>query len=98
MTKDEFHNNMRVLQEIVDCYKDPIDDLEWYYNQLDDMNCANYADHDVDMEYTKKRLEKILICPEVNNEDVKFIKSILPDIEKENIERAKRLKEYLNNF
>lgn len=61
--------------------------LERYYQEYlfgypQDTNWENY---DIDMQLNKNRIECILASKYIKDEDVKFIKSLLPEIESEKI-------------
>ena len=61
--------------------------LEKYYQEylLGYSQDANWSNYDVDMQMTKDRIEQILEVGYLSNDDVKFVYSLLPDIEDETI-------------
>lgn len=64
-----------------------MDALEEYYqnylmNYSDWSNCEGY---DMDEQFTKDRVEKILEAGYMTDEDVEFVRSLLPDVENERI-------------
>ena len=61
--------------------------LEKYYQEylMGYAQDSNFADYDVDAQLTKDRIEQILEVGYMDEDDVEFIKSILPDIENERI-------------
>lgn len=60
-----------------------MDALERYYQEylMGYDQDSNYASYDMDAQMTKDRIEKILEKGYMNDEDVDFVMSILPDIE-----------------
>lgn len=60
-----------------------MDALERYYQEylMSYDQDSNYARYDMDAQMTKDRIEKILEKGYMNDEDVDFVMSILPDIE-----------------
>ena len=61
--------------------------LEKYYQEylMGYAQDSNFADYDVDAQLTKDRIEQILEVGYMEDDDVEFIKSILPYIENERI-------------
>lgn len=61
--------------------------LERYYQEylMGYAQDSNFEGYDMDEQLTKDRIEKILEVGYMEDDDVEFIKSILPDIEDEKI-------------
>ena len=72
--------------------------LERYYQEylLDYSQDANWANYDVDMQFTKDKVERILEVGYVEESEIDFVKSLLPEIENDRI--RKDLEEYLESI
>lgn len=75
-----------------------MDALEKYYQDylMNYSQDSNFESYDVDAQMTKERVESILDVGFMIDEDVEFIRSLLPDIENERI-RAE-LEEYIERL
>ena len=72
--------------------------LERYYSEylLGYASDANWEIYDVDMQMTKDHVEKILEIGYIEDNEIDFVRSLLPDIENDRI-RAD-LEEYLDSI
>lgn len=72
--------------------------LERYYNEylLGYSQDANWGNYDVDMQMTKDKVERILEVGYIDESEIDFIKSILPEIENDRIRED--LEEYLESI
>ena len=72
--------------------------LERYYNEylLGYSQDANWANYDVDMQFTKDKVERILEVGYVEESEIDFVKSLLPEIENDRI--RKDLEEYIESI
>lgn len=72
--------------------------LERYYQEylLDYSQDANWANYDVDMQFTKDKVERILEVGYVEESEIDFVKSLLPEIENDRI--RKDLEEYIESI
>ena len=61
--------------------------LEKYYSEylLGYAQDSNYGNYDVDEQLTKDRIESILEAGFMTEDDVEFVRSLLPDIENNRI-------------
>lgn len=71
--------------------------LERYYNEylLGYSQDANWGNYDVDMQMTKDKVERILEVGYIDESEIDFIKSILPEIENDRIRED--LEEYIES-
>ena len=71
--------------------------LERYYNEylLDYSQDANWGNYDVDMQMTKDKVERILEVGYIDESEIDFIKSLLPEIENDRIRED--LEEYIES-
>jgi hypothetical protein len=67
-----------------------MDALERYYQEylLGYSQDANFGTYDVDMQMTKDRIENILQRGYIENDEIEYIRSLLSDIENDNIRTA----------
>ena len=72
--------------------------LERYYNEylLGYSQDANWGNYDVDMQMTKDKVERILEVGYVEESEIDFVKSLLPEIENDRI--RKDLEEYIESI
>lgn len=72
--------------------------LERYYQEylLDYSQDANWGNYDVDMQMTKDKVERILEVGYIDESEIDFIKSLLPEIENDRI--RKDLEEYIESI
>lgn len=72
--------------------------LERYYQEylLDYSQDANWENYDVDMQFTKDKVERILEVGYVEESEIDFVKSLLPEIENDRI--RKDLEEYIESI
>lgn len=72
--------------------------LERYYNEylLDYSQDANWANYDVDMQFTRDKVERILEVGYVEESEIDFVKSLLPEIKNDRI--RKNLEEYIESI
>lgn len=72
--------------------------LERYYQEylLDYSQDANWGNYDVDMQFTKNKVERILEVGYIDESEIDFIKSLLPEIENDRI--RKDLEEYIESI
>lgn len=75
-----------------------MDALERYYNEylLDYAQDRNFASYDADAQMTRNRIENILEAGYISEEDIDFLKVILPDIENNSIRED--LKDYIDSI
>lgn len=75
-----------------------MDALERYYNEylLDYAQDSNFASYDADAQMTRNRIENILEAGYISEEDIDFLKVILPDIENNSIRED--LKDYIDSI
>lgn len=75
-----------------------MDALEKYYQEylMNYTQDSNFEYYDVDMQLTKNRVKNILIAGSMSDNDVEFIRSLLPDIENERIRTD--IEEYLERL
>ncbi len=75
-----------------------MDALERYYREylMDYAQDSNWEGYDVDAQFTRNRIEKILDKGYMDPDDAAFVRSILPDVENERI-RAD-IEEYLESL
>lgn len=68
--------------------------LERYYNEylLGYSQDANWANYDMDMQMTKDHVEQILEAGYIDESEIDFVKSLLPEIEND------RIREDLENY
>lgn len=73
-----------------------MDALKKYYM---DVLCNLYLcwdDDSVDLQYTKERVEKILETGSLSNDDIEFLRSLLPEVESRYIRED--LEEWLERY
>ena len=72
--------------------------LERYYQEylLGYSQDANWGNYDVDMQMAKDKVERILEVGYVEESEIDFVKSLLPEIENDRI--RKDLEEYLESI
>lgn len=72
--------------------------LERYYNEylLGYSQDANWENYDMDMQSTKDQVERILEVGYVDESEIDFVKSLLPEIENDRIRED--LEEYLESL
>lgn len=72
--------------------------LERYYQEylLGYSQDANWENYDVDMQFTKDQVERILEVGYVEESEIDFVKSLLPEIENDRI--RKDLEEYIESI
>lgn len=72
--------------------------LERYYNEylLGYSQDANWECYDIDMQMTKDKVERIMEVGYIDESEIDFIKSILPEIENDRI--RKDLEEYIESI
>lgn len=72
--------------------------LERYYNEylLGYSQDANWECYDVDMQMTKDHVERILEVGYIDESEIDFVKSLLPEIENDRI--RKDLEEYIESI
>lgn len=72
--------------------------LERYYNEylLGYSQDANWECYDIDMQMTKDKVERILEVGYVEESEIDFLKSLLPEIENDRI--RKDLEEYIESI
>lgn len=72
--------------------------LERYYNEylLDYSQDANWECYDIDMQMTKDKVERILEVGYIDEPEIDFVKSLLPEIENDRIRQD--LEEYLESI
>ena len=72
--------------------------LERYYQEylLDYSQDANWECYDIDMQMTKDKVERILEVGYIDESEIDFIKSLLPEIENDRI--RKDLEEYIESI
>ena len=71
--------------------------LERYYSEylLDYAQDSNWGIYDADMQMTRDRVESILETGYVSEDDIVFLRSLLPDIENDRIRED--LEDYLDS-
>ena len=72
-----------------------MDALERYYNEYL-LDYSNFASYDADAQMTRNRIENILEAGYISEEDIDFLKVILPDIENNSIRED--LKDYIDSI
>lgn len=72
--------------------------LERYYNEylLGYSQDANWENYDMDMQSTKDQVERILEVGYIDESEIDFVKSLLPEIENDRIRED--LEEYLESL
>lgn len=72
--------------------------LERYYNEylLGYSQDANWENYDMDMQLTKDHVEQILEVGYIDESEIDFVKSLLPEIENDRIRED--LEEYLESL
>lgn len=72
--------------------------LERYYNEylLGYSQDANWECYDIDMQFTKDHVEQILEVGCIDESEIDFVKSLLPEIENDRIRED--LEEYLESL
>lgn len=72
--------------------------LERYYQEylLGYSQDANWGNYDVDMQMAKDKVERILEVGYIDESEIDFIKSLLPEIENDRI--RKDLEEYIESI
>ena len=72
--------------------------LERYYQEylLGYSQDANWGNYDVDMQMAKDKVERILEVGYVEESEIDFVKSLLPEIENDRI--RKDLEEYIESI
>ena len=75
-----------------------MEELERYYNEylLGYSQDANWECYDIDMQMTKDKVERILEVGYVEESEIDFVKSLLPEIENDRI--RKDLEEYIESI
>ena len=64
-----------------------MDALERYYQEylFGYSQDANWGTYDMDMQYTKDQIERILERGYIENDEIEFLKSLLPEFENDSI-------------
>lgn len=72
--------------------------LERYYNEylLGYSQYANWGNYDMDMQSTKDHVERILEAGYIDESEIDFVKSLLPEIENDRIRED--LEEYIESL